>query len=453
MASESARTVSCEGACAPSAFAARHRTMALWLVLTCASHVARAAQPCDPEWDTTLGQPGMSDSVNAIAVHNGHVIAGGGFDSAGGEPADRIAAWRRCAVQGPTGACCLPHGSCAVMTATECAFSAGAYHGDDSTCAEQACAAVTTIVRPVLLVPDPGSFPPGHEPTADQIAEDLANIDIAMRRVRTWWAGALGLTAGFRVEPVTLIESRSGLKDFDIIWVDPDMKYEGGIEHGDTWGKVLAEVIAHGFSPGSPEQPRMIVILCKGAGGFAGGAQWFNQLGGGMCLMGDYTLDSLAERVPEESRAWWTGVDRQTAVMAHEMGHTLGLPHPDLLNPVTGVQDFPYSVMGAWWDWPDYPVNPADPDWPLFGFHAWAENQGPQVVIGYMDEFQISHRLHCLGSRLADLNNDGAVGVPDLLLLLSAWGRCPDCGDCAADLTGDCTVGVGDLLELLANWG
>ena len=52
-----------------------------------------------------------------------------------------------------------------------------------------------------------------------------------------------------------------------------------------------------------------------------------------------------------------------------------------------------------------------------------------------------------------DLNGDGVVGVADLLILLSSWGPCKDCGDCSADIDGNCVVGVSDLLILLANWG
>jgi hypothetical protein len=51
------------------------------------------------------------------------------------------------------------------------------------------------------------------------------------------------------------------------------------------------------------------------------------------------------------------------------------------------------------------------------------------------------------------LDHDGVVGITDFLLLLGAWGPCPDCADCPADLDGDCAVGVTDLLVLLANWG
>ncbi len=52
--------------------------------------------------------------------------------------------------------------------------------------------------------------------------------------------------------------------------------------------------------------------------------------------------------------------------------------------------------------------------------------------------------------RPADLTGDGAVGVADLLLLLSAWG---DSACSMADLNQDGAIGVADLLLLLADWG
>ncbi|MHC4211665.1 MAG: dockerin type I domain-containing protein, partial [Planctomycetota bacterium] len=55
---------------------------------------------------------------------------------------------------------------------------------------------------------------------------------------------------------------------------------------------------------------------------------------------------------------------------------------------------------------------------------------------------------------LGDLDGDGAVGVTDFLLLLAAWGPCPDPpAPCPADLDGDGIVGVIDFLILLAAWG
>jgi hypothetical protein len=51
-----------------------------------------------------------------------------------------------------------------------------------------------------------------------------------------------------------------------------------------------------------------------------------------------------------------------------------------------------------------------------------------------------------------DLDGDGVVGITDLLILLSDWGRCPP-GPCTSDLDRDGAVGITDLLILLANWG
>ncbi len=52
-----------------------------------------------------------------------------------------------------------------------------------------------------------------------------------------------------------------------------------------------------------------------------------------------------------------------------------------------------------------------------------------------------------------DLDDDGSVGVSDILILLSEWGSCGDCNNCPADVDGNCAVSVQDLLLLLANWG
>ncbi len=51
---------------------------------------------------------------------------------------------------------------------------------------------------------------------------------------------------------------------------------------------------------------------------------------------------------------------------------------------------------------------------------------------------------------LADLSGNGAVDVPDLLLLLATWGLDPGG---PPDFDGDGMVAVPDLLQLLAAWG
>ncbi len=51
----------------------------------------------------------------------------------------------------------------------------------------------------------------------------------------------------------------------------------------------------------------------------------------------------------------------------------------------------------------------------------------------------------------ADLNDDGSVDVPDLLILLGFWGPCEKV--CLGDFDDSGDVDVKDLLFLLGNWG
>ena len=51
----------------------------------------------------------------------------------------------------------------------------------------------------------------------------------------------------------------------------------------------------------------------------------------------------------------------------------------------------------------------------------------------------------------ADLDGDGFVATPDLILLLGQWGPCPD-ATCSADLDANNTIGIPDLLVLLAQF-
>jgi hypothetical protein len=53
----------------------------------------------------------------------------------------------------------------------------------------------------------------------------------------------------------------------------------------------------------------------------------------------------------------------------------------------------------------------------------------------------------------ADVDGDGLVGFPDLLLVLAAWGPCPaPPAECPTDIDGDGITGFADLLEVLSGW-
>ena len=303
-------------------------------------------------------------------------------------------------------------------------------------------------LTPVLFVPDPNSFPAGYQPTPAEIAEDLENLELAMQRGRRWFGRALGLSTSVRVNPVVYMQAEGGLADYGIEWTDPERRYRDGISIGATWGLVTGEVAARGYDSGSAGGPRSVAIFCKGAGGFAGGAQWHRDNGGGMCLLGDWCLDSMAGRVPLEWWDWWTGVDKQVSAAWHETGHTLGLPHPDALNPVTGQQDYPYTIMGSWWDWPNFPVNPADPNWPLTGLHAWSDNSGSTTVSGYQDIFLLDERAAWFAHPLADIDADGSVDLRDVAQFEPCFAAPPGDECAGADLDHSDAVDFTDYVTL-----
>lgn len=76
--------------------------------------------------------------------------------------------------------------------------------------------------------------------------------------------------------------------------------------------------------------------------------------------------------------------------------------------------------------------------------------QAPAAALAVGVSLALSFSTHAAPPCNADLDDDGAVGVKDLLNLLGAWGPCPDC---PADFDGDGSVGVKDLLVLLGGWG
>jgi hypothetical protein len=53
----------------------------------------------------------------------------------------------------------------------------------------------------------------------------------------------------------------------------------------------------------------------------------------------------------------------------------------------------------------------------------------------------------------ADINRDGAVNTDDLILLIGAWGTCPNPNSCPADINQNGVVNTDDLILLIGAWG
>ncbi|MHC4774853.1 MAG: hypothetical protein ACYTBR_06250 [Planctomycetota bacterium] len=118
----------------------------------------------------------------------------------------------------------------------------------------------------------------------------------------------------------------------------------------------------------------------------------------------------------------------------------LGTFQPDVIRQ-TSTGPYP---SGRWGDYGAVNVDPAD-GLTFWSHHEFAESSSWRTwIAGFTPTYHA-----------ADLDFDGKVGVNDFLLLLAAWGDCPDpCPPyCPADLDGDCQVGVTDFLFLLASWG
>ncbi len=78
-----------------------------------------------------------------------------------------------------------------------------------------------------------------------------------------------------------------------------------------------------------------------------------------------------------------------------------------------------------------------------------SDNPNDSITEAAIDDFQVDE-FTCGAGCPADLDGDGAVGSPDLIALLGAWGKNPGH---PADFDGDNIVGTTDLLALLGAWG
>ena len=126
--------------------------------------------------------------------------------------------------------------------------------------------------------------------------------------------------------------------------------------------------------------------------------------------------------------------------------------------------DLWYSTAGAGGPWLELAYNlPAGSgangsihtyDWtvsPVVDDSVWVRVRMDNAFGDFLD---VSNGSFSIVPKPGDLDQNGFVGVNDLLILLGAWGACPDpCPPtCTADVDGDCLVGVTDLLIVLANW-
>ena len=113
-----------------------------------------------------------------------------------------------------------------------------------------------------------------------------------------------------------------------------------------------------------------------------------------------------------------------TDITAHELGHLWGAHHCSCDDPPSTMN--PYLTCANWFH-PSYTV--------------------PEIV-AYRDTLAC---LECGPDPCpADVNEDGVVGIVDMIILLGNWG--PNPGH-PADIDADGAVGITDFLAILSEWG
>lgn len=134
--------------------------------------------------------------------------------------------------------------------------------------------------------------------------------------------------------------------------------------NGDWWGSLPGEMSAHGkpiWTSGT-----VTAIWAQGAGWWAGAAQWCDG-NCGLALLG-------VEAFPEFNNPLYSGGNcpggtggaawpcTPDGAYAHELGHTIGLPHPADISETAAVAF--HSIMQTHWNFPSY-APPDESPWGL----------------------------------------------------------------------------------------
>ena len=137
------------------------------------------------------------------------------------------------------------------------------------------------------------------------------------------------------------------------------------------WPRLQEEFAAYGWTWNRRADFKLL-FLTHGAGAWAGsdsengGIDSASQAGrvdkgdwGGLAVIGDSSVGGvLSGACPEVAQgkaggtAWWCSGSTYRGTIAHELGHTWGLPHPDAFHAGFRCADSTaYSIMQCHWEW------------------------------------------------------------------------------------------------------
>jgi len=209
-------------------------------------------------------------------------------------------------------------------------------------------------VVPVYLVPRDYAVPLDRVPYHVDVVDD----------VRRWYGRATGGRT-FTAEPLIVQVSRHTFAEL-------------AADSFQAWWPLLQREFADYGLPWNRRSKIKLVFLTNGAGAWAGadsenggidsiGAAGHTDDGdwGGLAVIGDssaggvfagvcpeHAIPGTGDRGRGGGTAWWCSGTTYRGTLAHELGHTFGLPHPDLFRPGFRCADSTaYSQMQCHWEY------------------------------------------------------------------------------------------------------
>jgi hypothetical protein len=209
----------------------------------------------------------------------------------------------------------------------------------------------------------PHVLPVLYLPAGEPFSPDRLELQVqAVSDAQDWYARRLGGIT-FYAEP--LIVQRSG-HTFDEL---------AGNDFQNWWPLPAAEFAGWGI-PWNDSSRVKLLILAQGAGAWAGadsengGILAETEAGrspaghlGGLAVIGDSSIGGILAGVcpregaaswrrPDTGTAWWCNWNTYRGTVAHELGHTFGLPHPDAFRSGFRCDSIVMTNMQCHWGWP-----------------------------------------------------------------------------------------------------